>query len=351
MNRVAVISDIHFGARSENVNYTEYQKNFFEFFFKVIDEEGITEILNLGDVFDRRKFVNFQTLRNMKKFYYDQLASRGLNEHFLIGNHDTYFKSTNDINSPSLILTPYIKNLIWKEPKILNILGEQILFVPWISSDNKDICLEYLSNASTKIIVGHFEINGFEMNKGVYCDHGIEPNIFEKFDLVLSGHFHQKSSGPNRRINYVGSPFEMNWGDYGEDRGFHLLDLSSKELTFIKNPFTLFKAISSEEITDRTDYNFYRNSFVKVIVNSKTSPKKIDLIREKMMLAGVADLKLIEELPVTDEQLRLNVNLVDTLSMIHEHIDNDDMITIDKNSLKIFISEVYKDAMDVEIET
>ena len=56
MSKVLLITDQHFGVRNDNLHYVErYHKFYTEVVLPKIDEEGITEILNLGDTFDRRK--------------------------------------------------------------------------------------------------------------------------------------------------------------------------------------------------------------------------------------------------------------------------------------------------------
>ena len=85
---------------------------------------------------------------------------------------------------------------------------------------------------------GHFELNGFNYNKTIVSKHGHEPEIFKNFDLVLSGHFHIKSSKDN--IHYVGNPIQTTWNDYGVEKGFHIYDTYDGKLSFIKNDYDIF---------------------------------------------------------------------------------------------------------------
>ena len=78
---------------------------------------------------------------------------------------------------------------------------------------------------------GHLNINWYPMCKGRLSDHGYDRKDFSKFDMVFSGHFHTKSN--DDKIHYLGAPYQMNWNDYDDQKGFHILDLKTREVEFI----------------------------------------------------------------------------------------------------------------------
>ena len=99
-NKVAIINDTHFGARNDSQAFTNYFRKFFEdIFFPTLEERGIRTIIHLGDVVDRRKFINWKTVYQMREMFFDQCYGRYINLHLIIGNHDTYFRNTNLVNS------------------------------------------------------------------------------------------------------------------------------------------------------------------------------------------------------------------------------------------------------------
>ena len=58
--KLALVTDIHFGARNDNQRVADFQERFFkEEFFPYLDEHNITTVVDLGDTFDRRKYINF----------------------------------------------------------------------------------------------------------------------------------------------------------------------------------------------------------------------------------------------------------------------------------------------------
>ena len=48
---------------------------------------------------DRRKFINHNTAHNFKLKFWNKIDELNLDTHVIIGNHDTYYKNTNEINA------------------------------------------------------------------------------------------------------------------------------------------------------------------------------------------------------------------------------------------------------------
>ena len=75
--KIAIVTDIHIGARGDSKVFHEVQRKFFqEVFFPYLDENGITTVFDLGDTFDRRKYINYVSLQRGKEFLFDELAKR-----------------------------------------------------------------------------------------------------------------------------------------------------------------------------------------------------------------------------------------------------------------------------------
>ena len=96
--KIALITDTHFGARNDSLPFNEYFYKFWEeIFFPLIDKKGIDTIIHLGDTMDRRKFVSYKIANDFRTRFIKPIIDRDINMHILIGNHDTYYKNTNDI--------------------------------------------------------------------------------------------------------------------------------------------------------------------------------------------------------------------------------------------------------------
>ena len=98
--KIALITDTHFGARNDSLPFNEYFYKFWEnIFFPYIDKNNIKTIIHLGDTMDRRKFVSYKIANDFRRRFITPIVDRKLDTHILIGNHDTYYKNTNEVNS------------------------------------------------------------------------------------------------------------------------------------------------------------------------------------------------------------------------------------------------------------
>ena len=195
--KVALITDQHFGARNDSILFLDfYQKFYDEVFFPTIDSAGIDTVLILGDTFDRRKYINFVSLKRTKEMFFDKLLERKITVYMLAGNHDTYFKNTNEVNSISLLLQEYDNINVIHHPSNIYV-GEnnehKICMMPWICVENYEDSMETLKDTDAKYCMGHFEIAGFAMYRGMPSHEGLDRAHFRKFVRTFSGHYHHKS--------------------------------------------------------------------------------------------------------------------------------------------------------------
>ena len=226
--KVALITDQHFGARNDSIHFLDFYEKFYkECFFPTLDSLGISTVLILGDTFDRRKYINFYSYKRAREMFFDKLAERDVQVYMLAGNHDTYFKNTNDVNSPELLLQEYNNITVIDTPQTIHLNYENamhdICMMPWICLENYENSMAEMKNTSAKLCMGHFEIEGFTMHRGMVSEGGLNRDIFGKFDMVFSGHYHHRSHSDN--IHYLGNPYELTWQDYGDTRGFHIFDI------------------------------------------------------------------------------------------------------------------------------
>jgi DNA repair exonuclease SbcCD nuclease subunit len=349
--KVAIITDQHFGARNDSVAFLDYFQKFYDnVFFPCLDEHGIHDVLILGDTFDRRKYVNFYALQRAKEMFFDKLANNGIRVHMLAGNHDTYFKNTNNVNSPDLLLREYTNINVIDHPATIYIDDTPICMMPWICPENYQDSLDTINDTKAEICMGHFEIAGFAMYRGMESHDGLSKETFDKFDLVFSGHYHHKSD--DGHIYYVGNPYELTWQDYNDPRGFHLFDLGSRDLTFIRNPYSMFARIEyndkEQEPIDLDAYDL-ANQFVKLVVVNKTDYYKFDRFIQKLYNKGCHDIKVVEDMSEFQEgELGEEINLEDTLSVLSHFIDSIET-DMDKEKVKSYMRGLYTEAVNVEV--
>ncbi len=346
--KIAVITDTHFGARNDAEIFSEYFYRFIEdVFLPYLETHEIDTVLHLGDLVDRRKYINFKTLQRLRTRFMKALQDRGIKVHLTLGNHDVFFKNTSELNSVTELFTGLDNLTIYNEPAVVDFDGLNIGLVPWINRSNYDESLKFLDTAATEIVMGHFEIQGFEVYKGVRFDNGLSRTAFKRFEAVYSGHFHHKQVNGN--ITYLGSPFQITFSDLGVTKGFHVFDTETREMEFIENPFEMFHKFQYDDLKndyDTTkDRSQYRNRYVKIIVINKTKPYIFDRFIDAFYDAGVANLSIIEDYGV-DDGLADEINLeLDTMTLISNEIDS--MEHLEKpEKLKTLIQSLYVEALD-----
>ena len=343
--KIAIITDTHYGARKGSKHLHEYFEKFYnDIFFPELEKNNIDTIIHMGDVFDSRKSIDYQSLEWSKRVVFEPLKKYKV--HAITGNHDAYYKNTNKVNSPELLLKDYDNIITYSKPTEINIGGLDILLLPWINSENFEESKEFIDNSKSKIAMGHLEINGFKATRGHMMEDGMDVSIFSKFEKVYSGHFHTRST--DGKIYYLGNPYEMYWNDVNDKRGFHIFDTETLIHTPIDNPYKLFYNIYYEDTPHQTfDSTEYTNKLVKVIVRKKTNTKQFEKFIDKLYSSNVQDLKIIENF-VFQENENFEIDEEEnTLSILNRYIDESEF-EYDKNIIKGIFQDLYRQACEVD---
>lgn len=350
--KVAIITDTHCGAGNDNQSLNEFFLRFYEeVFFPYLKEHNIKNVLHLGDTFDRRKYINFSTLHSWQNRVFKPMNDMCDRVDLLIGNHDTYYKNTNKVNSVQELLSIYDKFNVYVEPSEVTLGERKFMYVPWICEDNAQRTLEMINKSDAHVCAGHLELIGFEMYAGhINADKGLRSELFDKFFMTMSGHFHQKSSRGN--IHYLGAPYAMMWGDWGSLKGFHVLDTETLELTFVENHIQMFHKIYYNDTNETfdtlmsKDHSNIAGKFVKLIVQKKNNPYWFDQLVESLQKHNPADLSVIES--AFEEGISDDVDIdqaKDTLTILKECVESLE-INEHKNALNDLLRELYLEALN-----
>lgn len=352
--QIAIVGDQHIGIRNDNDGIQNYfEKIYTNFFFPELEKRNINIVINLGDLFDRRKYINFNTLDRAKGYYFDILKKKNIFMHLILGNHDVSFKNTNLINSPNLLLKEYSNIKIYEKVTDVEIADIKFLFVPWITVDNFEDSFKTINNSKAFILLGHLEIAGFEMYKNSVINNGFDRKLFNSFETVMSGHFHHKSKQDN--IIYNGAFAEYTWSDYDDDRGFHIFDTETREFEYVKNPIKLFYKILWDDTNKQNiiklkedDLVKYQGTYIKVIIKNKTNPYAFDLFIKKLENAGVLDLQIIEEqlsmdIENSEDLINEAESTIDILNVYVDHLE----LKQDKSILKKVLFDLYHEALSL----
>ena len=343
--KIAIITDTHYGCRKGSKYLHDYFELFYKnVFFPTLEEYNVEAVIHMGDAFDSRKSIDYQSLEWAKRVVFDPLSK--YETHMIIGNHDCYYKNTNDVNSPELLLQTYSNIKTYNKVEEITIGGLNILFIPWINAENYESTVNAIKVSNSVCAMGHLELNGFRAHRGHVMEEGMACDEFEKFDKVFSGHYHTRSD--NGKIFYLGNPYEMFWNDVNDPRGFTIFDTKTLEFEHIDNPYKLFYNIYYEDTPYQTfDTREYEGKIVKVIVRKKTEPKKFEKFIDKLYSCGIQDLKIVENFSVqVNEEFEIEES-ENTISILNRYIDEAEF-DCDSTIIKGILQKVYSQACEVE---
>jgi hypothetical protein len=348
MAKIVLLGDTHFGiSDGKPIMHAFFDKVYNEWFFPKLKELGIKSIYQFGDLFDKRKGVDSFSASESKRYFFNRLSD--FMTDVLIGNHDSFFKESIEVNSPDLLLGDYGFITLHQKPETVLIGATSIDIIPWICRDNEEEIAAFIEASHSEYCFGHFEIEGFAMYKGVEAQHGLSREMFKKYTKVFSGHYHTRSEDGN--IVYIGTPCEMTWNDYDDPRGFHVFDTDTGEIEFYPCPFTLFtKIVYDEDTVDLKRLPDIKSKYVKLIVENRTDFKKYDKYVTALNEVGPHDLKIIEDLSNFTDDVVIDtdkLDLDDTPTLLRNYVDTVET-DLDKDRLKRELNLLYIEAKALE---
>jgi len=341
--KIAIITDTHFGVRNDSGFFQRYQYEFFrDKFIPYLLENGINEIIHLGDLFDRRKYINFTSLALAKKTLH-LLISNGIFIHLLVGNHDTYYKSDGSIVSSKLLFDYYEydgKMKIYDKPETVILSSVKFLMVPWIFPSKEEETLEIIKMSTADVCCGHFEMVGVPYRGNIISYNGLKPSVFSHFDNVFSGHYHKSSK------YYVGSPYQMSWADYGDEKQIVIYDTINGNVEYELLSDSIYKIIVYNGVdTELKDFDL-KDKIVKIIVNNKDNPYDYESFIKQIERQFPYKITSKDEYLYLDSIIDDNgVIDKDTLTILLEYVDDiPEMKCGDVLVVKDIITKIYNKA-------
>ena len=346
--KIGLITDTHYNFRKANKSFHEYFAKFYDdIFFPTLEKRKIKTVIHLGDAFDSRKGVDYWALDWAKENVYDRFQDLGITVYNIVGNHDAYYKNSNEINAIDTLLQQYFNVVRVSKPAEYIIEGMKTVLLPWICTDNEKETFELLEKTEAKVVFGHLELNGFTVYPGQYQQEGLDKKVFKKFDRVFSGHYHTRSD--DGKIFYLGNPYQMFWNDVDDIRGFNIFDTNEYELEKFDNPYNMFERIYYDE-TDykKFDTSHLTNKMVKIVVRKKEDHLKFDKFVDSILKVNPLELKIVENIDVFDDNVDCSdITTEDTLSILDKYVQEADF-DLNKDMVKKLLRDVYKEALEIE---
>lgn len=346
--KIGLITDTHYNFRKANKSFHEYFAKFYDdIFFPTLEKRKIKTVIHLGDAFDSRKGVDYWALDWAKENVYDRFQHLGITVYNIVGNHDAYYKNSNEINSIDTLLQQYDNVIPISKPKEYTIEGMKTVLLPWICADNEKETFKLLEETEAKVVFGHLELNGFSVYPGQYQQEGLDKKVFQKFDRVFSGHYHTRSD--DGKVFYLGNPYQMFWNDVDDIRGFNIFDTNEYELEKFDNPYNMFERIYYDE-TDCKKFNTSNltNKMVKIVVRNKEDHLKFDKFVDSILKVNPLELKIVENIDVFDDDVDCSdITTEDTLGILDKYVQEADF-DLNKDMVKRLLRNVYKEALEIE---
>lgn len=346
--KIAIINDTHFGGRNDSQNLYHIQREFFEKqFFPYLKKNNIDQIIHAGDIFCRRKYINFRSLDFFNEVFVQNVVKENIKVDIIVGNHDVFWKDNNNLNSPNLLINHLDNFNIFIDTVEQEYDGRKILLCPWLCRENFHESMKLVKKTDAEICIGHFEFNGFNLLPGVKSEDGMSKKEFEKFYMVLSGHYHTKSD--DGQVFYLGAQYPMNWSDYDDPKFFHILDTEKMTLKAIKNKREYYhKVVYNDKENDYNKFNVkkYDNCHVKMIIEQRDKPLMYENLINRFHKSDVEDLKIIEKENFEYEEDEADFDEVeDMMTVLNSYVSNITLEDDEKTKVKSLMSNLYTEAL------
>jgi DNA repair exonuclease SbcCD nuclease subunit len=343
--KFAIVGDCHLGVKSGSSHFAKYQIRFFnEQLFPYMEQHGIDTIIQTGDLWDHRTQLQLKSYHPVKKHIFDEMQKRNIKFHTLVGNHDMQLRESVKLNTSEILLREYSNVTVYSHPTAVAFDDITVDIVPWICNENGEEIREFMTRKIVgDICIGHFEIVGGMMQKGIPGHGGMPTKLFERYSSVKVGHYHSRNFLNDGQIEYVGTPYPMNWGDCNDQRGFNIFDTKTLTTEFIPNPEEMFIKLRYDNVC-YTNPKSITGKYVKLIVDNKKNLVDFDNYLNSLKLADPHDLIIIDnKIDLSGGDIEESVEVQNTETIINQYIDGM-TDNIDKDSVKHYVQSLLQEA-------
>ena len=342
-DRVASFADIHAGVHGASPLWHNITLEYAEWLKRELIARDIKDIIIPGDVLDDRNEISVTTLHMLPQFF---KILDCFNIIIVVGNHDCYYSKRSDIHSLG-VLNSWENITVVDKAVNVNLHERNITFCPWNTP------IEEITKSD--IIFGHFDIQSFKMGGTKICEHGIKSaDLLQKAKLIVTGHYHitQERVYSNGSILYLGSPYELNWGESNTPKGFYIIDITDYSYEFVENKFSpkhrkvrLSELLALGKMTDQMRTEFQGN-IISFVVDTEASQTVVDSLIQKFATLKPLEMKVEYDLVKTfdikedglSEALGINIE-TDIIEFIKslENVEN-------KDNIVKYLTNIYKRA-------
>lgn len=290
-----LINDIH--ASKDNI--AEFRKNWDEA-LDLCKSNSISEIIVGGDLWLSRSAQTLSTLMAVREAILKATKQYNLNVVLADGNHDKV--DLEAVKSYNHIFSDYENVEIVGEYTELDYSDALSLWVMSYFPENGSF-IERITPIQSKlkdkknVLYIHEGIRG---GLATPSDDELPSNIFNGFDSVLVGHYHNRTQIHGTNIEYIGSSRQHNFGE-DEEKGYTIL-YSDGSTKFIKNEVNQRYKVIEVDVADMNDdfmnmlAEIKTDSRYKVKVRVKCDSAQSSAInKQKLAEAGANKIELVTE--------------------------------------------------------
>lgn len=339
MSKIAILGDLHIGIKQADAFMEAYQLEFFnKCLFPYLNQHKITTVLQTGDWFDSRRAIRHSSMNIVRNHIIPQIGDQQW--YVLVGNHDMGERETIHPNACTELLGTHPNFTVVDKPKTYKLEGVDVDLIPWICKENKNDVLSFIENSNSLYCCGHFELSGFYYYKGVKSE-GRSKTFLQNYNKVWSGHYHTQSKGSN--VHYLGTPYQLTFGDADDPRGFWVYDTETSEIEFVPNPVNLYTKVKFDQSFNKDNLERFDNMHVRLTVDDRGDAAAFDMlvdqITERCLSLDIVD---SFDLPAGDTT---QIDINDTLEIMNEYIDELDEDNKTKKNVKKIVSTLYRESI------
>lgn len=288
MAKALIFSDLHLHNHKDRIDRLHHCIDVLNWVFAEAEKNDCQYIFFLGDLFHDRAKIDVRNYLKAFEVFMNHMIRDAVNRdvYLLVGNHDMYHKERWDVNSiKPLSAIPRVH--VIESPQQTELGGRKIDWMPHTDNPVKELAdLKNKNGGAGDILFGHMAVHGAMLNicYGTKADVIVEydndmvtvdATIFDDWKMTMLGHYHGAQMVSDK-VEYIGSPYQLTFGEAFQKKHIVVLDLDTLEKTYIENTFSpkhLF--VTPNDVRDE-NYDLNGN-FVRLMVDAMPKKELIDI--------------------------------------------------------------------------